>query len=204
MNLSEFKRSTASGDIEMTDTLLSPDDTGEIPQPVGETRIRIETGEKTRNLREERDAILAATGRLRHFDAPPQSLVTGHGYDPEAHSGPIVDLFDTVTFRITDDLAGPQSPPPPLPPVPPAPPQYDMDTERLSLLGTVAGLDGDLYSAPPTLRRSVPYVIPADARRWSRPRHAKPAPLWARAALLVGGAMVAVAVAALAVLAVVR
>jgi hypothetical protein len=124
MNLSEFKRSTASGDIEMTDTLLSPDDTGEIPQPVGETRIRIETGEKTRNLREERDAILAATGRL--------------------------------------------------------------------------------YSAPPTLRRSVPYVMPADRKPWAGARHAKPAPLWARAALLVGGAMVAVAVAALAVLAVVR
>jgi hypothetical protein len=199
MNLSEFKRSTASGDIEMTDTLLSPDDTGEIPQPVGETRIRIETGEKTRNLREERDAILAATGRLRHFDAPPQSLVTGHGYDPEAHSGPIVDLFDTVTFRITDDLAGPQFPPPPLPPVPPAPPQYDMDTERLSLLGTMAGLDGDLYSAPPTLRRSVPYVMPADRKPWAGARHAKPAPLWTRYAIGVGAVMVVWAVVVLAV-----
>jgi hypothetical protein len=32
----------------MTDTLLSPDDTGEIPRPVGETRTRIDTGEQTR------------------------------------------------------------------------------------------------------------------------------------------------------------
>jgi hypothetical protein len=167
----------------MTDTLLSPDDTGEIPQPVGETRIRIDTGEQTRNLAE---YVITAPS----FDAIPRR---------------VFEMDDTVIYMPeTIGLAGPQSPPPPLPPVPPAPPQYDMDTERLSLLGTVAGLDGDLYSAPPTLRRSVPYVIPADARRWSRPRHAKPAPLWARAALLVGGAMVAGAFVALAVLAVVR
>jgi hypothetical protein len=61
-----------------------------------------------------------------------------------------------------------------------------MDTERLSLLGTMAGLDGDLYSAPPTLRRSVPYVMPADRKPWAGPprggrgTHAMVA--WARAA----------------------
>jgi hypothetical protein len=82
----------------------------------------------TRNLRVERDAIMKATGRLRHGHAFPKSLVTRHGYDPEAHPGPIVDLVDTVTFRIADDLAGPQSPPPPLPPPPPTPTSLDPET----------------------------------------------------------------------------
>lgn len=99
----------------MKDLLLDydPNDTGDIPpiEGIGD--------EPTRNLRAERDAILAATGRLRHLDAIPNSLVTGHGYDPEAHPGPIVDMVDTVTFGITGDLAGPQSPPPPLPKPPP-------------------------------------------------------------------------------------
>jgi hypothetical protein len=102
----------------MTDLLLHPDDSGEVNRLPGEDRtviIRFDTGEKTKNLREERDAILAATGRMRHGGLVPESLVTVHGYDPEAHPGPIVDLVDTATFHIPDDLAGPQKPPPPLP-----------------------------------------------------------------------------------------
>jgi hypothetical protein len=162
----------------MTDTLLSPDDTGEIPQPVGETRIRIDTGEKTQII----DPRLI---KAPSFDAIPRR---------------VFEMDDTVIYMPeTIGLAGPQSPPPPLPPVPPAPPQYDMDTERLSLLGTVAGLDGDLHSAPPTLRRSVPYVMPADRKPWAGARHAMPAPRWTRYAIGVGAVMVVWAVVVLAV-----
>jgi hypothetical protein len=38
---------------------------------------------------------MAATGRLRHFEAPPQSLVTERGYDPDAH--PASGSFETWT-----------------------------------------------------------------------------------------------------------
>jgi hypothetical protein len=114
----------------MTTKLLDPNDTGEIPRLPGEDRtviIRIDTGEKTQRL----NPYLIPTSPfpipLRQDDAVPESLVTGHGYDPEAHSGPIFDLVDTATIHIPqDDLAGPQ----------------------LSLLGTVAGLDGELRPAP--------------------------------------------------------
>jgi hypothetical protein len=85
----------------MTHTLIDHADSGEIPRLPGEDRtviIRIDTGgEETKNLRAERDAILAATGRMRYSDVVPESLVTGHGYDVEAHSGPIIDLVDTAT-----------------------------------------------------------------------------------------------------------
>lgn len=159
----------------MTGTVLDydPNDTGDIPpcEGLGD--------EPTRNLRAERDAILAATGRLRHLDAIPDSLVTGHGYDPEAHPGPIVDMVDTVTFGITGDLAGPQSPPPPLPKPPPT--KDDPAETGGNLFG---GLGEHLPEVP--LRRSVPYVMPDDRKPWTGARHAAPAPAWTKWAIGVG------------------
>jgi hypothetical protein len=92
-------------------------------------------------------------------------------------------------------------------------------TEWLTLLGTVVGLDGELREAPlprpipyppkpplpkPKLRRSVPYVLPADRAEWSYPRHAAPAPLWTRLAVAAGLALTLGSVLGLAVLAVIR
>jgi hypothetical protein len=174
----------------MTDLLTQdPNDTGEIPTLVGETLRRIDTGEATQRI----DPRLI---KAPSFDAIPRK---------------VFDLDDTVTYMPATigivDLEGPQNPPPPLPkpPRPAVPPKGALDdTERLSLLGSVAGLDGDLRAPlprpatpihlpkpKPKLRRSVPYVMPADRRPWSGPRHAKPAPLWTRVAVVVGGAMVA-------------
>jgi hypothetical protein len=159
----------------MTIELLDPNDTGEIPRPVGEehTRIyttnlpgevtvRIDTGEKTKNLREERDAILAATGRMRHENVALKSLVTGHGYDPEAHSGPIFDLVDTATIHLPDDLAGPQKPPPPLPK-----PKADPAETGVNIFG---GLGADLPEQP--------WPVPAPAVVRSRCRHKVKAAFW--------------------------
>jgi hypothetical protein len=112
----------------MTHTLIDRADSGDIHRPFGEERariyttnlpgevtVRLDAGEPTKNLRAERDKIMAATGRMRHSDVVPESLVTGHGYDVEAHSGPIIDLVDTATFHLPDDLEGPQPKPKPLP-----------------------------------------------------------------------------------------
>jgi hypothetical protein len=180
----------------MTDTIaIDRADSGEIPRLViGEQRtiiMRRDTGEATQNL----SPYLIPSGPfpipLRHNDAIPESLVTGHGYDPEAHPGPIVDLVDTVTFG----LAGPQSPPPPQPPAPrpSVPPQYGADETQVQTIlhSLTATVDGELAPAVPPLklRRSVPYVMPADRAPWFGPRHRKPAPLWTRVAITVGGAM---------------
>lgn len=165
----------------MTDLITrDPNDTGEIPRLHGETRIRIDVGEATQNLGE---YVMTTPS----FDAIPRR---------------VIEIDETVEIRIpqTIGLAGPQTPPPPLP-KPPS--KYDMaaaqpiapwerivDTERLSLLGSMAGIDGDLRPAvQPILRRSVPYVMPAHRRPWSGPRHAKPAPPWARLAVVAGVAM---------------
>jgi len=111
----------------MTDTLIDRADSGEIPKLTGEHRMRIDLGEATQNL----NPYLVPSGPfpipLRHNDTTPESLVTGHGYDPEAHLGPIVDMIDTVTFHITAGVDGelrPAAPGPkpgPLPPPPPRP-----------------------------------------------------------------------------------
>lgn len=160
----------------MTNTLLDydPNDSGGITRLPGEDRtviIRIDTGgEETKNLRAERDAILAATGRMRYGDVVPESLVTGHGYDPEAHSGPIFDLVDTATFHITGDLAGPQKPPPPLPK------PKDLAETGVNIFG---GLGADLPEQP--------WPAPAPATVRSRCRHKVKAAF--RRGLLIGVAI---------------
>jgi hypothetical protein len=125
----------------MTDTLIDydPNDSGEVARLPGEHRTRIDLGEATQNL----NPYLVPSGPfpipLRYSDAVPDSLVTGHGYDPEAHPGPVVDMVDTVTF-----------PPPPLYDAQPiAPWERVADTAQLSLLGSVAGIDGELNPPPP-------------------------------------------------------
>jgi hypothetical protein len=144
----------------MTTKLLDydPNDSGGITRLPGEDRtviIRFDGGEPTKNLKAERDKIMAATGRMRHADVVPESLVTGHGYDVEAHSGPIIDLVDTATFHIPDDLAGPQKPPPPLPK-----PKADPAETGVNIFG---GLGEDLPEQP--------WPVPAPATVRSRCRH---------------------------------
>jgi hypothetical protein len=140
----------------MTDTLIDHADSGEIPCLPGEDRtviIRFDGGEPTKNLKAERDKIMAATGRMRHADVVPESLVTGHGYDVEAHSGPIIDLVDTATFHLPDDLEGPQPKPKPLPKPKADPAEGDQ----------FGGLGADLPEQP--------WPVPAPATVRSRCRH---------------------------------
>lgn len=149
----------------MTDLITrDPNDTGEIPTLVGETTHRITAeqrarlvGEATENLNQ----YLIPSGPfpvpLRHNTDAPVSLVTGHGYDPEADSGPVVDLVETVVIHdlaaaqpiyplervITveqlagaeADITGELTTPPPIPPKPPANPSKYRARHRLTLHG---------------------------------------------------------------------
>jgi hypothetical protein len=150
----------------MTDTLIDHADSGEIPRLPGEDRtviIRFDGGEPTKNLRAERDKIMAATGRMRHADVVPESLVTGHGYDVEAHSGPIIDLVDTATFHLPDDLEGTQpKPTTPLPPVPTKVTNINLDPAETGV-NIFGGLGADLPEQP--------WPAPAPATVRSRCRH---------------------------------
>lgn len=173
----------------MTDLITrGPNDTGDIPLGIGEQRtviLRTTPGETTQNLAGW-DADLPPFRRPEHDETREMHLIAA----PYGLSHP-------------RDLAGPQNPPPPLPPTPPAPTKYDMaaaqplwplervagadDTAVHTILGSLtATIDGELAQAAPPLRRSVPYAIPADARPWSGPRHAAPAPVWTRWAIGVG------------------
>lgn len=130
----------------MTDVLLHPDDSGEVTRLPGET-ARIITGVERERL------IGEATQNLGQYARPDA---------PFGYLRKTFDIDDTVTYMpATIGLAGPQSPPPPLPPPPPPPPTslYDAqpiapwervaDTAHLTLLGSVAGMDGDLRPAAP-------------------------------------------------------
>jgi hypothetical protein len=121
----------------MTDTLLDydPNDTGDIP--VGETRIRIETGEKTQNLG--RYAIHASV-----VGAIPRK---------------VIDIDDTVTFHIpptigvVPDLADAQ---------PVAPWERVADTQRLTILAALGDFTGP--QIPPTPDPVPPPPPPTPAR----------------------------------------
>jgi hypothetical protein len=144
----------------MTDVIIrDPNDTGDIPRPIGEDRtviLRTDLGEATQNLGE---YVMTTPS----FDAIPRR---------------IIEIDDTVTFRIPEtigvvdtgrltildslagsyadmdgELQGPQKPPPPLPKPRPAAPG------RASF--TVRGM----------VRQG---------------RHRKPAPAWTRWAIGVG------------------
>lgn len=100
----------------MTDLLLDPNDTGEIPMTApGETLTRIYVGEATENLMPYADGLGPAlrrsaadiTGELVLIDVP-----LGFGFD------------------------GPQAPPHPLPPIPD-------ETARMSLLDSLGAGPGD-------------------------------------------------------------
>jgi hypothetical protein len=166
----------------MTD-LIDRADSGDIHRPIGEDRTvilrRDTTTEDTRNLAHEiaglpprRRPAADETVRMRLIEP-----ALGLNHHDMAR---VIEIDDTVTFG----LAGPQGPAPaPKPPRPSVPPQYDM----------TATVDGELVPAGPgevterlILRRSVPYVIPADAEPWFGARHRRPAPAWTRWAIGVG------------------
>lgn len=129
----------------MTDLLTTDHaDSGEIP---AYDTLGIEA---TRDLRmHRRDTTGEATENLNKYlrgDAPFPPLRK------------VIEIDDTVAFRMPEtigvvDLEGPQKPPPPLPK-----PKYDPETAVLSLLGSVAGVDGELRMAP--LPRPIPDGMP--------------------------------------------
>jgi hypothetical protein len=158
----------------MTDVLLDydPNDSGEVARLpgeetvriVGETHTRIDLGEATQRID---PRIVAAPS----FDAIPRK---------------VFDLDDTVIYMpATIGLAGPQSPPPPLPPPPPPTSLYDAqpispwervaDTAQLTLLGSMAGLDGELNPPPPP----GPDPLPPPPPPAPKPPAPKPKPRYA-------------------------
>jgi hypothetical protein len=165
--------------IELLD--YDPSDTGDIP--VGETARIITAAERERLIGEKTENL----GQYARPDAPFGFLrktiqiddtVTFHspitpavGAD-ETVVHTILDSLAGVTVGIDGELEGPQKPPPPLP----KPPKGAHE-----------------------LRRSVPYVLPADRREWSYPRHAKPAPAWTKWSIGVGALLVIWAAVILAV-----
>lgn len=192
----------------MTDTVLDydPNDTGEIPgeetvRILGETRMRIDTGEKTQRI--EPDTIKMIV-EAPSFTAIPRR---------------VIELDDTVKFSTSRviglaDLEGPQKPPPPLPK-----PKYDDPAETgVNILR--GRLDGELPEPDEdgddvVFRRgcgarTVPVAAivdrePATVReRRRRGRHAQPAPRWATFLLDAGVTTVFWSALALAALAVVR
>src|SRR3954468_19322142 len=159
----------------MTDTLLKPDDTGDIPRPIGETRIRIAPGELTENLAE---YVMTAPS----FDAIPRR---------------VIEIAATVQFRIPEtigvvDFDGPQKPPPPLPK-----PKDLAETEQITLLTSLAaGLpeDGDAFRPEDYTGRhrhpEVQDVVVGQYWEMQRPAHERRLSPWVLAAVvLVGLAM---------------
>jgi hypothetical protein len=146
-------------------------DSGEIPayNSLGD--------DPTRNLRAERDAILAAQHQLRSAD--PTCEI------PAVNDGPVIDLVETVRIHVPDGLEGPQKPPPPLP-KPPKVAEWERlaDTEHLSILGALTATpDGEMAPLP----RPIPPAIPprpmpawraGQPSLWQRithrPKHRKP------------------------------
>ena len=127
----------------MTDTLLDPNDTGEIPRLVGETRIRIDTGEATQNLAEYARVM------------PPMAAIPRRVFDLD---DTVIYMPETIGVVGLDDKPYPK-PPYPLPPNPKydlaaaqpvAPWERVVDTGRLTILGSLtAAPDGELRPAAP-------------------------------------------------------
>jgi len=153
----------------MTDVMLDPNDSGEVARLRGETRMRIDLGEAT--VRIDPRLIKAPS-----FDAIPRKTF---------------DIDDTVIYMPeTIGLAGPQSPPPPLPKPPSK--SYDPETVTISLLGAVAGMDGELRPAVYVGRHRHPDDLDLDegGRYWEMQRPAyerRLSPWWAPAGLVVAG-----------------
>jgi hypothetical protein len=132
----------------VTDTLLDPNDTGEIPRPVGEHRMRIDTGEKTQRI----DPRLI---KAPSFDAIPrkafdlEDTVVYHRDTVVYHLPPSIGVIpdpETVTLTLLGSLtaapngdlrpAAPGPRPGPLPPTPPpAPKPRYVGRHRLSWNG---------------------------------------------------------------------
>jgi hypothetical protein len=155
-------------------------DSGEIPRPVGETRRSIDVGEATQNLGEYLQTSPS-------FDAIPRK---------------VIDLDDTVIFRGSrviglgdlDDKPHPKPPPLPKPPKdmadaqPVAPWERVAATERLSLLGSVAGLDGDLRPAVPP-KPAPPKPKPAPRSSYVGRHRAPSTSMWATVFARLWGAL---------------
>lgn len=173
----------------MTDVLTDSTGTGEIPRIPGEDRtvvLRYDVGEATRNIAGW-DAGLPP--RLRRPDAhnPAEDTLVFAAWPTGAEVVVQQNLAIGSRLYEFDDLRPAAPNPGPNPPTP-VEPNPNPPAPR---------------PAAPGARRSQPYVIPANAREWSGPRHQRPAPLWARVSLAVGVSMAAGAALALAVLAVI-
>ena len=163
----------------MTDVLLDPNDSGEV------TRIDSLGAEPTEDLRHHmnrRDTTGELTQNLGQYARPDA---------PFGYLRKTFDIDDTVIYMPeTIGLAGPQSPPPPLPKPPSK--SYDPETAVISLLGAVAGMDGELRPAVYVGRHRHPDDLDLDegGRYWEMQRPAyerRLSPWWALAGLVVAG-----------------
>lgn len=127
----------------MTDVLLDPNDTGEIPPPPGQTRTRIDLGEKTRDLsdrRNRRDTTDEATRNLAHEIAglPPRRR-------PASNEAAKTRLIDAPLGLAGENFGSPR---------------WDIELDSTVMFGVVyqaaATLDGDLRPAAPGPRPTGP------------------------------------------------
>jgi hypothetical protein len=159
----------------MTDTLIDHADSGEIPRLPGETRMRIDTG----------DATVRIDPRL--INAPSYEAIPRR----------VIEIDDTVQFRIPEtigvvDFDGPQKPPPPLPK-----PKDLAETEQITLLTSLGAdlpEDGDAFRPEDYTGRhrhpEVQDVVVGQYWEMQRPAHERRLSPWVLAAVvLVGLAM---------------
>ena len=164
----------------MTDLLLDPNDTGEIPT---------QAGEATQNLApymENPPALrLALTEPTAEIRIPQTIAVVDEPVDMQRHLDAGFAQPIAPPERV-DGFDGPQPPPPPLPPIPPSPDGFE--TARLNLLDSLAEAPAQVR-----VRRSVPYVMPADRKPFTGARHLRRSPRWTRWAVQAGVVLAAYA-----------
>lgn len=165
----------------MTDTLLDydPNDTGDIPtgriddlstEPTRDLRAYRDLGEPTQRINPILRGDSPFPSPLRHNNTVPDSLVTGHGYDPEANPGPIIEMDNTVTFHVPDQAAAQ-----PIAPLERVADETAVHSILDSLAGARAGLDGELegpQKPPPPLPKPPSQAVPGKGRRYAG-RHRK-------------------------------
>lgn len=163
----------------MTDLMLDPNDTGEIPIQA--------PGEATINLADQRTAILDANHNLRSADPTAEIpvITDAKPIDMQRHLDAGFAQPIAPPERV-DGFDGPQPPPPPLPPIPPSPDGFE--TARLNLLDSLAEAPTQVR-----VRRSVPYVMPADRKPFTGARHLRRSPRWTRWAVQAGVVLAAYA-----------
>jgi hypothetical protein len=123
-------------------------------------------------------------------------------------SEPVLRLYvtDEMPIYVPRSIDGPQAPPPPLPPIPPGPvippristpepshaghlpPTGPDESGVIPMFVDVADRQAHAELGEYLLRRSVPYVLPADRPGWTVARHRRPS-VWSQAWARIWGAI---------------